>query len=61
MSGLPNLPPEAFVKQDRTPDALFYEQPRFVTHIDDAAIEAVTAIYRKLLPPRGRILDLMSS
>lgn len=61
MTILPELPPEAFAKQDESPDALFYAQPRFVTHIDDSAIEAVTDLYRTLLPPGGRILDLMSS
>ncbi len=61
MTTLPELPPAAFAKQDRTPDTLFYAQPRFVTHIDDAAIEAATDLYRTLLPPGGRILDLMSS
>ncbi|MHC1999212.1 class I SAM-dependent methyltransferase [Methylobacterium sp. CM6241] len=61
MTSLPGLPPEAFAKQDPTPDTLFYAQPRFVTHIDDAAIEAVTDFYRSHLPPGGRILDLMSS
>ena len=61
MTDLPRLPPEAFAKQDQTPDALFYAQPRLVTHIDDAAINAVTDLYRTLLPPGGRILDLMSS
>lgn len=61
MTALPGLPPEAFAKQDPTPDVLFYAQPRFVTHIDDAAIEAVTDLYRTHLPPDGRILDLMSS
>ncbi len=61
MSSLPELPPEAFAKEDQSSDALFYAQPRFVTHIDDAAIEAVTDLYRTHLPPGGRILDLMSS
>ncbi|KQP28771.1 methyltransferase type 11 [Methylobacterium sp. Leaf102] len=61
MPSLPDLPPEAFAKQDGTPDTLFYAQPRFVTHIDDAAIDAVTGLYRALLPHGGRILDLMSS
>ncbi|OAH28022.1 methyltransferase type 11 [Methylorubrum populi] len=61
MTSLPGLPPEAFAKQDLTPDTLFYAQPRFVTHIDDAAIAAVTDFYRSHLPPGGRILDLMSS
>ncbi len=32
-----------------------------MTHIDDPAIAAVTAIYREVLPPAGDILDLMSS
>ena len=58
---LTGLPPEAFLKADATPDPLFYAQPRFVTHIDDAAVAAVTALYRDLLPPGGTILDLMSS
>ena len=61
MTSLPGLPSEAFAKQDPTPDTLFYAQPRFVTHIDDAAIEAVTDFYRTHLPLGGRILDLMSS
>ena len=41
---LPELPPEAFLKEDASPDPLFYQQPRFVTHIDDGAIAAVTAL-----------------
>jgi len=56
-----DLPPEAFRKADPSPDDLFYRQPRFVTHIDDGAIGAVTALYRELLPPGGAVLDLMSS
>ena len=55
------LPEEAFRRFDEMPDALFYRQPRFVTHIDDAAIAAVTQIYREVLPPGGAVLDLMSS
>ena len=58
---LPELPPEAFLKADATADPLFYANPRFVAHIDDAAVAAVTALYRELLPPGGTILDLMSS
>ncbi len=61
MSGSPELPAEAFNKADPEPDALFYAEPRFVTHIDDQAIEAVTRLYREMLPPGGVILDLMSS
>jgi SAM-dependent methyltransferase len=58
---LPELPPGAFRKADATPDPLFYEEPRFVAHIDDAAIAAVTALYREVLQEGGVVLDLMSS
>jgi hypothetical protein len=61
MEQLPGLPPAAFDKADRSPDAAFYVQPRFVTHIDDAAIAVVTQVYRSVLPPDGALLDLMSS
>ncbi|WP_019586817.1 class I SAM-dependent methyltransferase [Deinococcus apachensis] len=55
------LPAQAFRRMDETPDELFYAQPRFVTHIDDLAIAAVTQLYREFFPPDGQILDLMSS
>ncbi len=55
------LPPKAFQKADPAPDPEFYRSPRFVTHIDDAAISAVTALYRELVPEGGDLLDLMSS
>ncbi len=61
MEQLPGLPDAAFDKADPSPDADFYADPRFVTHIDDAAIAAVTDVYRKFLPPGGAVLDLMSS
>ena len=61
MNDLPDLPPEAFRKVDTTRDDLFYREPRFVTHIDDGAIAAVTDLYRSLLPPGGTVLDLMGS
>jgi len=61
MEQLPGLPGGAFAKQDPSPDAAFYVQPRFVTHIDDAAIATVTQVYREMLPPGGAVLDLMSS
>ena len=61
MQQLPGLPPAAFSKTDRAPDPVFYRQPRFVTHIDDAAIGAVTRLYRETLPAGGTLLDLMSS
>ena len=58
---MPDLPSAAFRRQDETPDEHFYQQPRYVTHIDDAAIAAVTQLYRDFFPAGGRILDLMSS
>lgn len=58
---MPHLPPEAFDRYDDEPDDHFYAQPRFVTHIGDGAIAAVTQLYREYFPQGGAILDLMSS
>jgi SAM-dependent methyltransferase len=58
---LPELPPEAFLKEDPSPDPLFYQQPRFVTHIDESAVAAVTNLYRTLFAAGGTVLDLMGS
>jgi hypothetical protein len=58
---LPGLPEAAFDKADPSPDGEFYAYPRFVTHIDDAAIATVTQSYRESLPSGGAVLDLMSS
>jgi SAM-dependent methyltransferase len=55
------LPPSAFSREDETPDAEFYREPRLVTHIDAGAIAAVTQLYREYFPPGGAVLDLMSS
>ncbi len=55
-----------FRRDDDSSDGRFYGAPRLVTHIDDAAIEAVGALYTELGvdgsagQPR-RVLDLMSS
>ncbi len=57
----PELPAGAFAKADPSPDTQFYAQARLVTHIDDAAIAAVTQLYRQVLPAGGVVLDLMSS
>lgn len=56
-----DFPERFFERQDETDDALFYREPRFVTHIDDATIDALTAFYRDFLPEGARVLDLMSS
>ncbi|MBC8044006.1 MAG: methyltransferase domain-containing protein [Rhizobacter sp.] len=55
------LTPELFRRADETDDARFYQSPRFVTHIDDAAIAAVTTLYREYFPAGLAVLDLMSS
>ena len=55
------FPAAAFRRADASPDANFYAQPRFVEHIDAAAIAAVTALYRQTLAPGADILDLMTS
>ncbi len=56
-----NLLPEFFRRVDEQPDMFFYEKPRRVKHIDEAASGAAEALYNELLPARGQILDLMSS
>ena len=55
------LSPDLFRRLDESSDSEFYAVPRLVTHIDDATIAALTALYRELIPRRARILDLMSS
>lgn len=58
---LPPLPPGAFRKEDESDDRDFYAPARLVTHIDEAAVAALTALYRSALPEGGVVLDLMSS
>ncbi len=58
---MPDLPRGYFERYDESPDEDFYVPPRFMTHIDDGAIAAVTHLYRRFFPPGGAILDLMSS
>jgi SAM-dependent methyltransferase len=52
---------KAFTRDDESPDDQFYVQPRFVEHIDGAAIADVERLHRERLPAGGEILDLMSS
>ncbi len=52
--------PGFFDRLDPSQDAAFYAAPRFVTHIDAAAIAAVGDLYQEL-GIDGRVLDLMSS
>jgi hypothetical protein len=67
----PNFPlewpyqPENFQRFDESSDAIFYDSPRFVTHIDDGAIKALEEFYKKNFPASGNkdvaILDMCSS
>ena len=54
-------PTEFFDREDSAPDEQFYQEPRPVVHLDLYALQAVTDLYRELLPPGGVILDLMSA
>ncbi len=58
---LPDLPPHAFAKEDRSDDLLFYAPPRFVNHIDETAVTALTSHYRSIVPAGGTVFDVMSS
>ena len=60
MSG-ERLPPGFFDRADEAGDGDFYQLPRFVTHIDDTTIAALTRLYGELLAPGAAVLDLMSS
>ncbi len=55
------LPPALFDRLDNAPDRLFYLQPRFVAHIDEATIAALTSFYGERLYEGAAVLDLMSS
>jgi len=55
------FPAELFAREDESADALFYREPRFALHIDDATVAALTQLYREELPAGCRLLDLMSS
>lgn len=55
------LKPNQRIKLDDTDDKLFYDYPRFVTHVDEGFIGQLTDLYRQRLQPNTRILDMMSS
>lgn len=67
----PKYPPEypfgekEMQRYDESSDFIFYSQPRFVRHIDDDAIRALTEYYASVFPPSGNddvaILDVCSS
>ena len=50
-----------FARLSEEPDAYFYQMPRLVDHLDSAAGGQIVALYDRLIPPGGEVLDLMSS
>lgn len=56
-----SLHPSQRAKLDETDDVLFYDSPRFVTHVDEHFIQQLTELYRDRLRPHSRIFDMMSS
>lgn len=55
------LLPDQRTKLDPTNDTLFYDYPRFVTHVDEGFIRQLTDLYRQRLQPGSRVFDMMSS
>ena len=54
------FPPGFFARADESSDDRFYAVDRLLTHIDDGAIAAVTALYDEL-GLTGEVLDVCSS
>ena len=54
------LEPERRKRDDR-PDGDFYDEPRYVTHADDAFLARLTELYAAETEPGDRVLDAMSS
>ncbi len=52
---------ETFLREDESPDAIFYAEPRLIGHIDRTCHENLVRFYSQNLPKSGRTLDLMSS
>jgi SAM-dependent methyltransferase len=50
-----------FARADEREDRHFYGKPRFVAHLDAAAIGVVAGLYGRLIPPGSHVLDLMGS
>ena len=58
---LEDIPQQYFRRQDESSDFQFYQSPRLVAHIDDAAIAALGAFFRPRIPDNADVLDLMSA
>jgi len=63
----PNYPPKMpfkdddFMRQDESDDAIFYDSPRLVYHIDDYAVSALTDYYERNFKEGDDVLDICSS
>jgi SAM-dependent methyltransferase len=51
---------DAFAREDETPDAGFYAQPRKLVHVDAVCARRIQALYRTVLPENARVLDMMA-
>ena len=56
-----DIPEQYFRRQDESSDFQFYQSPRLVAHIDDAAIAALGSFFRPRVPAQADVLDLMSA
>ncbi|MEQ1662930.1 MAG: methyltransferase domain-containing protein [Thiobacillus sp.] len=52
--------PNAFAREDETPDPDFYAQPRKLIHVDAVCARRIQALYRTVLPENAKVLDLMA-
>lgn len=52
---------EGLARLDETPDAVFYDRPRLVDHVDAQAREHLAIFMGEAVTPGHRVLDLMSS
>lgn len=50
-----------FLRADQQDDGSFYTIPRFVYHIDEAAVSSLTQYYRNNISKKSDILDICSS
>ncbi len=55
------IPEHMFRRMDESDDINFYKEPRFVQHIDQLTIDALTDFYSEFIPKHAKVLDLMSS
>ncbi len=52
---------EQRLKQDNSDDSIFYAEPRFVNHLDEAFRNRLTKLYEEKINKNAVVLDLMSS